>query len=72
MNKEFGKKLRKHREDKNITIRQLADKVGISEKILCNIEAGNSKVGLSYSVIESISKALGLEPELLISEDIVK
>lgn len=65
----IGAKIRKIRESKNITQRELAYKAGITPQQLHRIETGRSNT--SFKTLSLIAKALGIsEEELLSPEDI--
>lgn len=66
MQNEFGKRLKKVRLEKEISILKLANASGISETLLQNIESEEKKPRLSYPVIVKIAEVLGVSIDELI------
>ena len=65
----FGEKLKKIRKRKGLTLKQLADKVGVTEGYLCHIE-NDRRENPSIDKIEKIAKALNTNPvNLLIKKE---
>lgn len=56
--------LKKIRQEKNMTIRELADKSGVSTGYICHLEKGSRK-NPTIEVMEKLAKALG-EPAIKI------
>ena len=66
MNKEkFGQLIRKLRKAKNLGLRELADKVGVSFVNISHIENGRS--GASRKVIQKLAKALDYDADKLLA-----
>ena len=66
MNKEkFGKLIKKLRRDKNLTLEQVAKKVGVSIVNISHIERGQS--GASRKVIQKLAKALDYDADKLLA-----
>lgn len=61
---ELGKEIRRIREHKNITQKELAQETGFSRPIIINHEYGYSK--LKPRKWERICKALGISPDIKI------
>lgn len=66
MQNEFGKRLKKVRLEKEISILELANASGISETLLQKIESEEKKPRLSYPVIVKIAEVLGVSIDELI------
>ncbi|GBR74328.1 transcriptional regulator XRE family [Candidatus Termititenax aidoneus] len=56
--RKIGTKLRQLREQKNLTLEELADLAGISYKYLQEVET--AKYSFTVSVLHSITRALGI------------
>ncbi|MCD7740196.1 MAG: helix-turn-helix domain-containing protein [Candidatus Gastranaerophilales bacterium] len=65
--KNFGKKIKEKRLERQLTQEQLAEKIGISPKSLSQIELGNNFV--SAENLELICKALVISPKILFDFD---
>ena len=64
----YCNKIRKYRESQNMTLKELASKVGISAGYLCNLEKG-SRSNPSKEVMEKIANQLHTSiPELFFSK----
>ena len=61
----LGYKIKKIREFKNVTQKQIADALGITQSAYSKIEMGETEV--PYSRLEKISTVLGVKPEEIIS-----
>lgn len=61
----LGAKILLLRQEKNLSLSELAEKVGISSSYLCQIE--NGKVMPALSTLKSIAKALDAKPESLMA-----
>jgi transcriptional regulator with XRE-family HTH domain len=61
----LGYKIKKIREFKNVTQKQIADALGITQSAYSKIEMGETDV--PYSRLEKISTVLGVKPEEIIS-----
>jgi transcriptional regulator with XRE-family HTH domain len=60
----IGKKIRQLREQKNLTLEQLADLLGTDRQHIWNIEAGRKNITLDY--LDKIAEALqGSQSEFL-------
>lgn len=57
MRKDIGQTIRKARESQRLTLRQLADKVGITDAALCYIENGRT-TKISIQTAELIAQTL--------------
>ena len=66
--KNFGKKIKEKRLEKELTQEELAEKIGISPKSLSQIELGNNFV--SAEILEAICQALSISPRVLFDFDI--
>ena len=66
--KNFGKKIKEKRLEKELTQEELAEKIGISPKSLSQIELGNNFV--SAENLEAICQALSISPRVLFDFDI--
>ena len=53
----YQNKIKKYRNEKQMTMKELAKKAGISSGYLCHLEKGNRQ-NPSIKVMENISKAL--------------
>jgi len=65
--KNFGKKIKEKRLERNLTQEQLAEQIGISPKSLSQIELGNNFV--SAENLEMICNALSISPKSLFDFD---
>ncbi len=65
--KNFGKKIKEKRLERQLTQEQLAEKIGISPKSLSQIELGNNFV--SAENLELICEALVISPKILFDFD---
>lgn len=54
----LSKKLREKRNDKGLTQKELAGKIGVSESYICQIENGKM---ISIKRLDKLAKALGCE-----------
>lgn len=54
----YKNNLRKIRQEKNMTIRDLAEKSGVSTGYICHLEKGSRK-NPTIEVMEKLAKALG-------------
>jgi transcriptional regulator with XRE-family HTH domain len=61
----LGYKIKKIREFKNVTQKQIADALGITQSAYSKIEMGETEI--PYSRLEKISTVLGVKPEEIIS-----
>ncbi|NLU10327.1 MAG: transcriptional regulator [Tepidanaerobacter acetatoxydans] len=61
----IGAKIALIRQEKNLSLSELAEKVGISPSYLCQIESGRAMPALS--TLKSIAKALDVKPENLMA-----
>lgn len=59
-----GNNIKKYREKKNITLKELGEKIGITEATMQKYEAGNIKT-INAERLKEISDALGVPPENL-------
>lgn len=62
----FGESVRKAREAKGISMRQLAERTGISANNISNIEKGKQNV--RCTTIERLATGLGMEARLILKE----
>lgn len=63
---DFGKKLRKLREEKLLTFKKLADIVQIDQAILCKIENGQRKA--SREQVVKLARFFGVKEQSLLTE----
>lgn len=63
---QFGERLRKIREKKGITLKALAEKIGVSESLLSQIE--RNRVSPSIDTLFSIADALDIDYEYLFKD----
>lgn len=56
----YQNKIREYRKKKEMNLKELADKVGISTGYLCHLEKG-TRTNPSIQVMEKIAKTLGKE-----------
>lgn len=63
----LGARLHRIRTNNNISVRALADKVGVSASFIYQLEQG--KVSASYSTLKSIAQALHTSVSMLAGED---
>lgn len=61
--RELGRKIAKAREEKGMTIRELAEKCEVNFANISKIEAGKYNVGMD--ILQRIAKALGMRIELV-------
>lgn len=66
----IGEHIKARREQKRITLSELARRVGISKGYLSNLEAGNSDAPSVY-IVARIAQILGVTVEQLIAPDAV-
>ena len=66
--KNFGKRIKEKRLEKELTQEELAEKIGISPKSLSQIELGNNFV--SAENLDAICQALSISPRVLFDFDI--
>jgi transcriptional regulator with XRE-family HTH domain len=59
----FGEKVRQMRKDKKWTLKELAERTGLSSPFLSQVERGDA--GYSSETIHKISKAFDVDPMLL-------
>jgi transcriptional regulator with XRE-family HTH domain len=62
--RKFGQRLTELREQKQLTIRDLAHRSGLDARQVGRIEAG--KVNLLFSTILALARGLGISPEELL------
>ena len=60
----FGQKVKTYRKSKTMTLKELAEKTGLSASTICLYEKGKRKKPLSVSK-KAIAAALGVEPSEL-------
>lgn len=65
----LGDKIRYIRKLRNMTVTEVAEKAGINQSYLSNIET-NNKTNPSKAVLDGIAKALDIPPEILYSDEI--
>lgn len=65
MNKEIGKRIEMRRKEKDLTLKELAQIVGVASSTILRYENGEIKK-IKLPVIESIAKALNVDPAWLI------
>lgn len=65
--KRFGGIVRKAMQDKGMKQYELAQKVGISPSLLCQLLAGKRKPP-SSNTVKKLARVLGIKPELLMAE----
>jgi len=58
----IGKKLRELRKEKNLTQIALAQQIGVSNSLICDIEAGRTTP--SVRTLLRLAKVLGVEPSI--------
>lgn len=58
--KEFGKELKKARESKGVSLRELAAQTGIDHAVIARIEGGKSNAVMT--TIVDLADALGVDP----------
>lgn len=66
MQGDFGERLRKIRNKKEISMERLANETGIALQVLNLIEQGKKKQQFSYPILQKIAKVLEVEIEELI------
>lgn len=59
-----GNNIKKYRKEKDITLKELADKIGLTEATVQKYEAGNIKK-IDVEMLKKIADALGVLPESL-------
>ncbi|HMH22320.1 MAG TPA: helix-turn-helix transcriptional regulator [Puia sp.] len=62
--KKFGQRLAALRQQKNLSVRELADAAGLAYRRVQLIEAG--KVNLLFTTILALARALGISPDELL------
>lgn len=62
---EVGNRIKKYRKERALTLKELADKVGLTEATIQKYEAGNIKK-LDVKTIEIIANALSVKSEVLV------
>ena len=62
--RKFGRRLTELREQKELTIRELAHRSGLDARQISRIETG--KVNLLFSTILALARGLGISPEELL------
>ena len=65
MNREIGKRIEARRKEKGLTLKELAEIVGVAGSTILRYENGEIKK-IKLPVIESIAKALGVDPAWLV------
>lgn len=65
-NEEIGRRIRYKRKEKLLTMKELADRIGVSDRTIQDYELG--KTG-AWRKLEQLSEALGATPEWLIRGD---
>ena len=63
----IGESIRRHRMEKQLTQTQLADRVGVSESMICQLERGTKT--LTVPLGNQIAEALGVPLLALIGQD---
>ncbi|WP_222860069.1 helix-turn-helix domain-containing protein [Bacillus andreraoultii] len=63
---DFGERLEKIRNEKEIPIERLAKETGVSVQVLNAIEQGKKRQQFSYPILQTIAKVLEVEIEELI------
>ncbi|MCI8339241.1 MAG: helix-turn-helix transcriptional regulator [Lachnospiraceae bacterium] len=64
----IGKNIKKNRKEKDLTLKELADRIGLTEATVQKYEAGNIKK-IDVEMLKKISDALGVQPENLTEWD---
>lgn len=64
----IGKNIRKVREEKNISQKELAQRLGVTPPMLSQYETGRRKPRVS--TLLKIAEALGCDPKTLVGEDV--
>lgn len=64
----IGKKIKQLREERNLTLEQLADMVGTDRQHIWNIEAGRKNITLDY--LDKIAEALKVSQDQFINTKI--
>lgn len=70
INKSFGKRLRKLREDRGLTREKLAEGISVTSTSIYNIENGDQWV--SPGTLEKLSAFLNVSPAVFFTDDVVK
>ena len=65
----LSENLRRLREDKGWSQRQLADRAGVHKAVIADVEAGKTKIP-AYDRLVRIARALGVDPETLCPVDV--
>lgn len=68
INRQIGARIKNLRKDNNMTLLELANKIGLSEGTVQRYESGNIS-NVSISVLESFAKALGTSAAYLMGWD---
>ena len=66
-NKEIGLRIKSRREDKNLTLQEVADKVGVAKSTIQRYEAGTIE-NIKLPVINAIAQVLGVNPAWVIGK----
>ncbi|MBA2879334.1 transcriptional regulator with XRE-family HTH domain [Anoxybacillus kamchatkensis] len=66
MQRDFVERLKKIRNEKEISIETLANETGVSVQVLKAIEQGEKKQRFSYPIVQRIANVLKIEIEDLI------
>lgn len=61
-NERVGNNIKKYRKEANMTLKELADKIDLTEATVQKYEAGNIK-NIGVEMLKSIADALGVRPE---------
>jgi transcriptional regulator with XRE-family HTH domain len=61
-----GHELRKYRNERNLTLRDVSQQVGVSESVLCRIELGRRPFSLSRLIVTCL--VLGVEASKVIAQ----
>lgn len=65
LNEQVGSRIRQIRKDRNMTLLELADKVGLSEGTVQRYESGNIN-NVSVGIIQRFATALKVDPDFLV------
>ncbi|BCN32074.1 helix-turn-helix domain-containing protein [Anaeromicropila herbilytica] len=66
-NKEIGLRIKSRREEKNLTLQEVADKVGVAKSTIQRYEAGTIE-NIKLPVINAIAQVLGVNPSWVIGK----
>lgn len=64
----IGKNIKKYRKENDLTLKELADRIGLTEATVQKYEAGNIKK-IDVEMLKKISDSLGVPPENLTEWD---